>query len=682
MELLAPAGSKDALIAAVQSGADAVYIGGIKFSARGSAQNFSSDEMKEWIDYCHLRGVSVHVAANILIKEKEVKDFIEYIGFLNKIGVDAVIIQDVGLATLIHKIYPDLELHASTQLTCASVDTAKALEKAGFRRIVLARELSLDAIKKIVKSVNAQIEVFVHGAICMSYSGQCLMSSIIGGRSGNRGLCAQPCRLSYKLQKNGKDIKSGYLLSPKDMCLIEHLSQLEKIGVTSLKIEGRLKRPEYVSTVVGVYKDIITSKKVPTTDEKKLLLDAFNRSGFTDGYFTKNFGKHMMSYENPSNISENKFSDEAKKRCESSANFKKISIKMKAELRLGEPFSLEVIDKDQNSVFVKGEINAETANNKPITKERIKEQLAKLGATVFESENTQVLLDDGVTVPISEINNVRRKACELLAEKRISTKVNRVVEYKNTIDDLKINDIELTAKVRTKEQAIECINSGIKEIYAPSEVIEKIGNQKDINLIKVLPPVDNEEKKKPQNDIENVLISSLGQAKDKESVYADFRLNVFNSNSIEFLKDFKRVTLSPELTINEIKAMKKPQETEVIAYGRIPLMVYENCPKKANGVCDKNGDYTLVDRMRESFPMVCAPGCFCELLNSKPIFMADKIKDLKNIGIKYLRLDFSVENKEECKYIIDLYKRALMGEKISPLAENTFTRGHFYKSVL
>lgn len=683
MELLAPAGSQEALIAAVQSGTDAVYLGGSRFSARSSAKNFDISNMREMINYCHIRGVSVHIAANTLIKENEISSYLDYIGELNEMGVDAVIIQDIGMAKAVFKSYPDLPIHASTQMTCASVNTAKMLEEAGFSRIVLARELDYASIEKIARSVNAEIEIFVHGAICMSYSGQCLMSSMIGGRSGNRGMCAQPCRLPYKFLQNGKDVNKGYLLSPRDMCLINHLEKLKEIGVNSLKIEGRLKRAEYVSAVVGVYRKCLDEERNSTFEEYNELLDAFNRSGFTDGYFVKKTGKAMMSYENPSNVSENKFTDDAKNRCRSEQELKKIPIIIEASLAKYKPLIMKITDIEGNSATVSGKVSAEIAINKPLTKERLCEQLSKLGQTPFYADCTKVNIDDGIIIPISEINNIRRNAVEKLIKKRTIKKKRRVNDYTPNINNVEVSNPILSAKVRNIQQARICINKGIKRIYAPFEVIKKLEEySNNIEFIQVMPPID-KEGTNFEALCDSLLISSLGQtANSDKKYYADYRLNVFNSYSLDALRNFSCVTISPELTINEIKSIKKPVDTELIVYGRIPLMTFENCPVRAHSKCDGGKSYNeLVDRMNESFVLMCGEGCFSELLNSKPIYMADKFSDLKNLGIKSFRLDFTVENEKECENIIEEYQNAFVGNKANSVKENTFTRGHFYKKV-
>ncbi len=682
MELLSPAGSPEALVAAVQSGADAVYIGGNKFSARGSAQNFGLSQIYDWVNYCHLRGVAVHVAANTVIKEKETKEYIEYIGMLNDIGIDAVIMQDIGMAKTIHMKYPDLSLHASTQITCASLDTALYLENIGFSRIVLARELDIASIEKISKNISSETEVFIHGAICMSYSGQCLMSSMIGGRSGNRGYCAQPCRLPYKLLQNGKNMKTGYLLSPKDMCLAGYLDSLEKAGVYSLKIEGRLKRPEYVSTVTGVYRKLLDSKSIPTDDDYNQLLDAFNRSGFTDGYLTKKLGKQMMSYYDPSNIAENKYTDEAKQRCIKDMEFKKILVDIIATLQINKPLILTMSDHDKNSVVVHSEKKSEIAHSKPITKEILFRQINKFGKTPYSIDKLEINIDDGITVPISEINSVRRKACDLLSDKRIKRSKKRITGYNIDIINKPVKQISFTANVRTKEQAKACMDMGINTIYAPAEII-KIFDNTGADWIQVLPPIDKEGKNHYCKASKKLQISSWGQMSVDENAlfYGEFRLNVTNSYSLENAKNFQCITLSPELTLKEIRTIKKPVDCEVIAYGRIPLMIYENCPKKAAGFCDKKNNYVLKDRMNENFPMICREGCFCEMLNSKPIYMADKIKDLLNIGVRFLRLDFTVENYNETKKIVEDYENALYSGIVPFIKENTFTRGRFYKAI-
>lgn len=688
MELLAPAGSMASLRAAVQSGADAVYLGGSEFSARHSAENFSASDMKKWVDYCHMYGVDVHAAVNTLIKEKEIPRLIKYVKALNNIGADALIVQDIGAAEIIKNTVPDMTLHASTQMTVTSLEGVKYLEDMGFSRVVLARELSKEEIEHICKNAKAEIEVFVHGAICMCYSGQCLMSSILGGRSGNRGRCAQPCRLPYELIENGKSMCGGYLLSPKDMALINDLGTLKEIGVTSLKIEGRLKRAEYVAAVVGMYRKYLDIGGTASKRDMQELLDAFSRTGFTDGYFRGNIGKNMMSRDTPGNSSENKFTDAAKMRASENADIRKISVNIVGTLKKDSPLEVTMYDNDGHYAYAAGTLNSEPAVNKPTDERRIKEQLLKLGGTPFECEEISVSVDDGITLPIKEINAVRRAAVQTLIEERQSREIGRTVNYAILrVERERSNEILLTAEVSNEEQLRAAMERGIKRIYAPVEILGtlKRGTLKpDIEIIAKASEIFREE----NIPTDAVLVSSPAAAykyKNKR-IYGDFRLNVFNSMTARHFSDFETVTLSPELNLREMEELigATSANIEVIGYGRIPLMIMKNCPVKAVQRCQKGKSvYKLRDRKSEEFPIACSANCTAKLLNSKPIFMADKLSDLTKLKINSIRLIFTVEKFSQCGKIIDEYRRALNGEKIeNNLAENTYTRGHFYRGVL
>ena len=671
MELLAPAGSFDVLKAAVQSGADAVYIGGEKFSARRGAANFSIDEIKRAAEYCHLRGVSLHVAANILIKEKEVSEFIEYMGELSDANADAVIIQDIGMAALTHRLYPDLTIHASTQMTAASVEAVKFLENAGFSRVVLARELTGEAIKKICSETDAETEVFAHGAICMCYSGQCLMSSIIGGRSGNRGMCAQPCRLPYKIGG-----KTEYHLSPKDLCLAERLTELEKAGVTSLKIEGRLKRKEYAAAVCGVYRRCMDRGENASKEDIKELLEAFNRSGFTSGYFDGKTGRHMMSLKNPSNVSENTFTQSVTERCRADANLRRSEIFMSARLHKNEPFSVSVWDNSGHYAAAQSSIPAEAALVRSMDGQRLSKQLIKLGDTPFFASNPEIDLEAGTSLSVSEINNTRRRAVGELINQILEHKPRRKNEYVPKKEICKVPEKTLlTAYVTTYEQAKVCKEKGIDVIYADTPLANRISG-----AAAKLPPVMRDDRNYEIPRTESVLVSNIGQTECGKKCIGDFRLNITNSESIRFFSDMERVTLSPELNLKELESISTG--CEIIAYGRIPLMVMENCPLKNSGMCQNfQMKHTVSDRKKEVFPFRCSEGCVCEILNSKPIYMADKAEILKKMHFAALRLVFTVENSEECGKIIDEYKMGLMGKSVNPPEENSFTRGHFFRGV-
>jgi putative protease len=689
MELLAPAGNASALHAAVQSGANAVYIGGPKFNARSSADNFSIGDIKKYADYCHLYNVDVHVALNTLIKEKEIPALIDYAYKLNDAGVDALIIQDIGAAELIKKAIPYMELHASTQMTVTSLDGVKYLEDMGFSRVVLARELSEKEIEHICKNAKAEIEVFVHGAICMCYSGQCLMSSILGGRSGNRGRCAQPCRLSYDLLEKGKSVANGYILSPKDMALINELQTLKNIGVSSLKIEGRLKRAEYVSAVVGIYRKYLDTQKNVSKQDMQELRDAFSRTGFTDGYFTGNLGKNMMSHNNPSNAKINTYSKSALQRADINSNIRKIPINIIGTLKQNSPLEITMYTCDNEKLrdtkygFAAGTLNSEKAINKAMDKNRLMIQLLKLGDTPFEAVDVELDIDDGITLPIKEINAVRRAAAENLMNELKARDVGRKNEVKLENPIRQNTDFELTAEVLNLEQAKAAIKNGIKLIYAPIKIAGKVKELSgDTKVIAKAAEIFHEEK----IEADGILISSpaaIHHYRDKE-LYGDFRLNVFNSQTAEHYKSLKSITISPELNLNEICELTANTDAvvEAIGYGRIPLMLMKNCPIKVMGKCQqKKRIYSLRDRKNEEFPLLCNDDCTAKLINSKPIFMADKLDDLKNLKINALRLIFTVENFEQCDKIINIYKNAQNGKSVMKPEDNTFTRGHYYRGV-
>lgn len=679
MELLAPAGSQEALVAAVSFGADAVYIGGKKFSARSGAKNFSDEELEEAVKYCHLHDVKVHVTANTLIKQNEAENFIEYLGFLNRINVDAVIIQDIGMAAIARKLYPDLPLHASTQMTVATLSGVKFLENMGFERVVFARELSMAEIKFICENSSAEIEVFAHGAVCMSYSGQCLMSSIIGGRSGNRGMCAQPCRLPYTFSKGNK---KGYLLSTKDMALVDHLDELKSCGVSSIKIEGRLKRPEYVAAVTGIYRKYIDKGGRADNSDVELLLDSFSRSGFSDGYFTGHLGKNMMSYDIPGNTGENKLSRRIDDFLQKPAERKK-PIDIFCKMRQGEKLYIKVSDKDGRSAYAESESVVETAVNKPVSRQRLEEQLTKLGDSIFCADNIDIELDDGLILPIKEINAARRTALARLEEEILFVGNRRSFTWeKDEISESKFPK-ELSVQVETKEQLKACEDMGIKTIYLPKGLSEN-AQKEGTEYVLILPGICDSEKTEDVPENFGVLISNIAQRelyKGKKQ-YINYRMNIFNSYAAEEFSDAKSVCLSPELNLKEIAKIKSSTPQEIIAYGRLPLMTMKNCPiKSLNGKCAKGEHFTLRDRKNEEFIFTCDGACHSVLLNSKNLYMADKLNEFEKTDVSRFRLMFFDEDYNKTKKIISEYQKALNGYAADSLLENTFTRGHFFRGV-
>lgn len=665
-ELLAPAGSPKMLKAAVQSGADAVYLGADRFSARSSAENFNIKELAKWVDYCHLRGVKVHLAANTLVKEREIKDFISYISKAYRSGIDAVIIQDIGMASRVKELMPDLELHASTQMTVTTAEAVNELAKRGFSRVVLARELTKDEIFNIRQRTSCELEVFVHGAICYSYSGQCLMSSIIGRRSGNRGQCAQPCRLDYELLRDSKSVKKGYLLSPKELCLIDNIGELAEIGINSFKIEGRLKGEEYVATAVGIYRKALEGQTIADGD-RKALADVFNRSGFSKGWYGG--GKNMMSGASPSNTASGEVQREYGKYIGENVNLRRIGISIFASLKNASPLTITMIDEDGNTAVETGTVKAETARSAPLTAERLQAQVEKLGDSVFFSLGTEVDIDDGIIVPISEINNVRRAAAEKLSAMRTVVTREAPAEYNSHVGAKSSAEPYIVAVCRNAEQAKAASKCGVKRIVAPVSVLDGLKTSCE----KVVLPQAVGTDKSPKTY--GVMIQNIAQmgGNGRGKIVGGHRLNVTNSESVAELSDFEAVTLSPELNLKDISEISGDTALEVIAYGRLPLMLMRRCPATCGGV----GGMSLKDRRGEVFPIGCSEGCISELMNSKPIYMADKLSDLKSAGIDGLQLWFFDEAPDRVEKIIGEYSGIE-----APNPPHDFTRGHFYRGFL
>lgn len=666
-ELLAPAGSYEALKSAVLSGTDAVYLGGSLFNARASATNFNNEELENAVDFCHLHKVKVYVTVNILISDKEFEELDNFIRTINRIGVDAVIVQDIGVAMYIKQIAPELKLHASTQMTIYDVEGAKFLKNIGFSRVVLARELSAEKIKQISLESGVETEIFVHGAMCFCYSGQCLMSSIIGGRSGNRGKCAQPCRLEYTLNN-----KKGFLMSLKDMCLINHLKEIEACGVASLKIEGRMKGSEYVGTVVSTYRKYLDSETQVTDEDYEKLETVFFRGGFSDGYFKSKKGKEMFCHTKPDNpylLQKNNF--------KLIDNYKKTGIYMFFNGEINKNLILSAVDEYGNSVKYTSESFLEKANSSSASVEKIRNNLDKLGDTIFYAENIEVNIDKDVFIPTSEINKARREITHQL-EKLIINSYKRkesILKYTSDTKSISKGDFDLSVFVSDNNQLNAIRKTDCKRIYVPIEIDGITENE-----VAVLPRIS------PQNleyiisnsKSKTLLVRNIGQIeiakRHNKKIQLDFTMNIFNSYSCEFYRksNIDIITLSTELTLKQIKPLTSICNCESIIYGKIPMMITENCIIKSSVGC-KHGGY-ISDRTNEKFLIKCLPDCRNEIYNSKPIIMSDKMDDVKFSGITYGRLNFIDESPEDCVGIYNCYKN---GTKIP----NEFTRGKFYKGV-
>lgn len=681
MEILSPAGDFESLIAAVQNGADAVYVGGSDFSARKSAKNFNNEELERAIDYCHLRGAKLYVACNTLIKEQELDSACEFLADIYEMGADSVIVQDLGLISLISSQLPDFPIHASTQMTVHSKDGVNVLaENFGVKRVVLSRELSYDDIAKIRENTKTELEVFVHGALCMSYSGECLFSSVLGGRSGNRGGCAQPCRLSYTLMEEDKEVTQTLpLLSPKDLCLADEIYKFNKLGIDSLKIEGRMKSPEYVAQATKVYSE---AKKVGA-DKKEIekLLSLFSRSGSSKGYFYGRTFAEQMSYQGGSKISADKETVSEVRQTFSGENVK-IPVSMFFYGAVGENILLTVSDDSGYSVSVSGDV-MEAPLTKPLSEDRIKEQLEKLGSTPFCVDYIDIATDGGV-VPIKAINALRREAVEKLtyelctSKKRERKEISYIKPEEENIHALKLN-----VEVRTKEQYESVKKMGIDEIFMPYHLYKEI---KPENAVCVLPPILKDTDKVDLEGIEKVEINNIGQLKlvKGKKIYAGYSMNITNSAAFGALASSgaDRICVSSELTVNEIRnAGTDDAVKECMVYGRQRLMYMENCVIRSAYGCKCNEkNFYLKDRLGIKLPII-TENCRNVLLNSRPTYMADKLRDIKNMKLGGMRLIFTIENGEETKKIVSAYKEMVSGKE-TPCCIEEFTRGHFYRGAL
>lgn len=670
MELLSPAGNYDCLVAAVRAGADAVYIGGASFSARRNAKNFTQDEIKQACRLCHMHNVKLYVAVNILIKENELLDAISYVKSLCEAGVDGIIVQDLGLLHHLRRICPDVFINASTQMTIASKEAVDFVKSLGADRVVLARELGFSEIKSISENTDIELEVFVHGALCMSWSGQCLLSSVIGGRSGNRGLCAQPCRLNYTLIKDGRAVSKNIpLLSPKDICLASKLCDLYPY-VASLKIEGRMKSPEYTASVTSLYKKALTSQI--SQDEINKALSFFSRGGSSSGYFEGRKFAQMMDYDGSGKVAASR-DDIVKVKEEDLSRRRMLSFVLTAET--GKPLSLSARC-DGFLAEATGDILEPAIKDFDPT--RAKAQLEKLGDTAFVAENTEIVVSNNPFVPVSSINALRREVCAKLEDLICDS-------YKKKAKDVKV--FEKTYRKRTLPEII--VEVSTKEQYQAAcefdyEILTSFELSKSVKSDFVMCPAVKKEGENVSFTAPKIMAQNIGQLSLPGEIYGGERLNVTNSSTCELLalKGVKRVTLSAELNIKEIKEITKATsvQTEVIAYGRLPVMVTENCIIKSQNFCSRDGGkFHIQDRLGERFPVICE-NCRNIILNSVPLYMADKWNDLLSLNVDAIRLKFTTETASEVKAVISAYEEGLSGKTPKGVFDK-ITRGHFYRGA-
>ena len=699
MELLSPAGGWEAMTAAVQNGADAVYMGFGGLNARRSARNFTDEEFREAVAYCHLRGVKVYLTLNTLVTDRELPAAAEALKKASDMGVDAILIQDWGIWRLAREIAPEVPLHASTQMSLHTLGGACRAAELGLERVVLARELSRRDIHTITRGCPAEIEVFGHGALCMCYSGQCEMSAVIGGRSGNRGACAQPCRLPYGVNEKAA---GGHPLSLKDANLADYVQELEQMGVACLKLEGRMKRPEYVAVITGIYRRLLDEKRGPSREESRQLEAAFSRSGFTDGYYKGRTGPEMFGTR-PENAPEPKELFARAKAGYSREDSRRVPVDMVCTLRAGEPVALTA---SAGGHVVRAEGPApEEARNRVLTVEELQARLEKTGGTVFRPRDTRVELDDGLMLPASAVNALRRQALEGLEAALAQPPVRRTGTPSPLPQDQPGPDAPvLTCSIMRPEQLTEPL-AQCGTVYVPAELLEKIDLDRwaeMTHICAVLPRIFRTEDQaalrallqRHRQQLSAVALGNLGHLPIAEGLglplWGDLGLNLFNSESLLFWKELglEAAAVSMELRWQQIRDLRKVLPCEAVVYGRLPLMIMENCViRNELGCRDAGRDYTdrsparrcgqenvLVDRTGAQFPLVGQWGHRCEIENSKVLFLADK-PEWRQLGLTRARLRFTTESPEECVRVL----RAYQGR--SDYRPDQLTRGLFYRGV-
>ena len=692
LELLSPAGSMEAVTAAVQNGADAVYLGYGDFNARRNAKNFTWEEAAAAVSYCHLRGCKVHLTLNTLLTDRELPGASEVAAHASDIGVDAVIVQDLGVARMLRQTVPDLPIHGSTQMTIHSLDGVKACADLGMTRVVLGRELSRDQIAYICQHSPIEIEVFGHGALCMCWSGQCFFSSVIGGRSGNRGLCAQPCRLKYGWGNQANE----YPLSLKDLSMAGHLKELSEMGVACLKLEGRMKRPEYVAIVTGIYARAIKEGREPTPQEIEILAQTFSRQGFTDGYYMGNTGPEMFGTRQEEKEPRELYA-QARSTYENGEN-RKEPVRLYALIQEGEPAQVAAEDDLGHVARVEGPV-PEAARNVPLTREKVEGQLQRTGGTPYACEKATAKVGEGLSLPLSALNDLRRRCLEELSKQRQALPQRRKEPFRPGVryENPKLPPV-FTVSLRTAEQfSDELLRLGPALIYLPAD--EAAANpdlvsrcrQANIPLAVTMPRICTD-KELPQLEQDLVALRNLGvtealagnlgsirrAAQLGFQVRGDFGLGVYNSQTMKELKRLGLIsaTVSFELKLAQIRDLSKTVPTEFVAYGRLPLMITENCIVHNHSGRHTCGNVNLLtDRKGERFPVVKAWGCRNEIYNSKKVFLADKFADWQRLGLWGARLMFTTENAAECVQVLERY---LSQGRYQP---NDYTRGLYYRDV-
>ena len=714
IELLAPAGSYEAFEAALGAGADAVYVGGPEFGARAYAHNFTQEELMKAIDIAHIHGKKLYLTVNTLLKNRELQErLFEALRPLYECGLDAVIVQDLGVFRFIHENFPDLHIHASTQMTVTGPEGMKFLEEQGATRVVAARELSLHELSAMHRTSPIEIEAFIHGALCYSFSGQCLMSSMLGGRSGNRGRCAQPCRLPYQVrQKNtGYSSQQDFCpLSLKDMCTLDLLPEIINAGVTSLKIEGRMKQPGYTAAVTGMYRkylDILLNSDKPyqvSDSDRQYLLDIFSRGGSCQGYYRQHNGPSMMAFTN----------DKKTKGLPENLPFKKEQISGSLILYPGSPAFLEISCRNVHAAVSAGEV--QFAREQPMSEERIRKQMNRLGTTEFEWKDLDIQMDEHIFVPVKVLNELRRDAITQL-ENEICSSFRRSVTgapvfSASVLHPLSETKPQFLVSCETREQALQlCENPEISGMYLYYDAMESCmskGIQKQKDLYLTLPYItrgtapegfwetcrqwlDNGMRGFLVRNLESYGMLSLHGW--QEYCILDASMYTWNNEAVAFWQDQKVLRNTVPYELNEKELLhRNNSDSEMIIYGNIPLMLSAQCVRKNTFKCDcSEKEAILKDRYEKEFSCqcVCHPWktgttekeeyCYNILYNSIPLGLLKEARKVLRLGVGYLRLNFTTESPQKSNRILQEFLNVYLHNEIPD--EQQYTKGHFKRGA-
>ena len=684
IELLAPAGNLESLLAAVHSGADAVYFGYGELNARRNAKNFDEQSLGEASRICKERGVKMHMTVNTMVYDREYDQVLKTLEIACRYGIDALIVQDLGVAALVREAAPEMPMHASTQLTVHNVSGAWQAKELGFSRVVLAREMSREEIAAITAQVPIETEVFVHGALCMCVSGQCYMSSVIGERSGNRGLCAQPCRLPFSSGRRGD---SGYALSLKDLSLADRVQELARMGVSSFKIEGRMKRPEYVAAAVSQFRQALLGAQA----DMDLMAAVFSRSGFTQGYFDGRLGLDMFGTRQKEDVLAGQkvlksLSDLASK------DVPRVGVDFSFSMQQDQPVVLTANDREGHTVSAQGEV-PQTALKAPTNEELVRRSLEKTGGTFYYLNSLETELGEGLICPASQLNALRRQALEQLTEQR-----GQIVPigFESVARQSKRGRSSaavpaLRAQIRQMSQLTDSLAASCEQIILPLDEVLRHAAELDKSLLpKIavsLPRVvfgdDAAQLTERLNEcrrmgIEHLSVGNLGGVYLGRqlgfTLHGEFGLNIANEGC---LQEYEKLgladcLLSFELSLSRAKAVGGLLPRGLLIYGRLPLMVTRNCPIRLSGCRDCKGFGTLTDRKKEVFEVRCSGRKYSEIFNSRPVYLADRMEELS--GFDYGLLYFTSEGPKQVDRILREY--TILHEPMEQI-----TRGLYYRNV-